>query len=425
MPLPAAIVPASTLILSTIASAFGQAAADQAKKKAEDTVDAIGNKIKNPLKTGRDVLDASKISLTSYGKTGRISSRVYIDASVAQDPVITDIQKTILTQYAGFILTALQMNQFVTEGKTIQDLLRVVATEDFKDHQDITAVFSSDKHNVSPVAEWKPKSPAQKDEEEEDEDRKAARRKREETDKENARIARKSLDKDTSGKIVSFAGDNHIPSGKLLEVTFTNPNNPDHKITLNLLVQLAPYIVPEQLAVQFIVKDHVPGFFQRLIQWRTGEISFLKDFILNDDIVKKREKLLKLDPSGTFASMMWDQQSSRGKALGNLSLDKADRARNIASSVLIFNQDTVSRAKAECGIDITDESDRNRYFATTFALMIVVVDMLYNQVTFYYNGISDSGTFSFEQLKVSNKGGSSTDLVTVMNALNQGRSPKF
>ena len=81
-----------------------------------------------------DITDSSKVSLPAYTRPLRLCSRVYIDATVSSDPVVTDIVKTVHTQYAAFILSALQMNQFVTSGRTVQDILHVVATEDNKFH---------------------------------------------------------------------------------------------------------------------------------------------------------------------------------------------------------------------------------------------------------------------------------------------------
>lgn len=407
------------------------------------------NNLFNPFANG----DTFNTSLTSFGKTGRISSRVYIDASVAQDTVITDVLKTIHTQYCGLILTALQMNQLVSDGKTIQDLLKVVATEDMQIHQDVASVFMSTPGQIE--HERRQRELAQRHQREEENARRkqerdediARREKERSEDRENRekddRINRFHKDqlaandrahKDKlhqsatglTGKVVSFAGDNHIPAGKVIEVTFTNPDNPNHKITVNILVQLAPYIVPEDLAVQFIVKDQQPSFYQRWIQWRTGEISFWKDFIFQSDIIRNHEKLMKLDPSGVFASMTKDQTKQQLKTLENATVEKAaERARNISNSVLIFNQDTVTRAKSISGIDLNDYASRQKYFATTFAMMIVIIDTMYNRVTFYYNGIEDVGTFSFEQMTVSSKNNNSMDLVSVMQALSQGKSPKF
>lgn len=335
-----------------------------------------------------EVKDNTNVSLTSYVKSGRIMSRVFIDASIAQDPVTTDILKTVHTQYCAFILIALQMSQLVSKSQNVQDILRVVATEDSKIHEDISGEFAMEVMQSEPANN-------------------------------------KKTTEQVSGKVVSFAGDNHIPSGKVIEVTMTNPENPEHKVTVNIFVQLTPYIVPADLAVLFVVKDKSPTFYQRWIQWRTGEIAFFKDLILQCDRAKTREKLLKMDPSGAAAAMIQAQTKSRWAFAANLSKESPQKAHNIANTVLIFSQETMDRAKVDGGIDFSDYRSRQDYFNSTYALMIVVVDQMYNQVTIYYNSIEEAATYSFDQMQSATKNGSSTDLVSIMNALNQGRTPKF
>ena len=340
-----------------------------------------------------EVADNTNVSLTAYAKSGRITSRVFIDASISQDPVTTDILKTVHTQYCAFILIALQMSQLVSKSQNVQDILRVVATEDSKIHEDIAGEFALE--NQQALKAVGPEKTSQKTVEQ------------------------------VSGKVVSFAGDTHIPAGRVIEVTMTNPENPEHKVTVNLFVQLTPYIVPAELAVLFIVKDKSPTFYQRWIQWRTGEISFFKDLILQCDRAKAREKLLKMDPSGSAAAMIQAQGKSRWTFAENLSKESAQKARNIANTVLIFSQETMDRAKVEGGVDFSVYRSRQDYFDSTYALMIVVVDQMYNQVTIYYNSIEEAATYSFDQMQTATKNGSGTDLVAIMNALNQGRTPKF
>jgi hypothetical protein len=228
-----------------------------------------------------------------------------------------------------------------------------------------------------------------------------------------------------AGKVVSLAGDNHVPAGKVVEITLTNPENDQASTTVNLFIQLAPYVVPQEIAVDFLTKDITPTFKQRWMQWRTGEISFWNDLVAGSDIHKRREMLRRMDPSGVLDDAINKQTQARGRVFGNLLANNSTRARNIANSVLIFSSDTIRRAKAESGVDISKTTDRQNFFNTSFSMILVVVDTLYNQVTFYYNGIDDSATFTFDQMQLASKGGGGLDMVAVMNALGQGRSPKF
>ena len=404
-----------------------------------DLTERVSKKINNATDLGR-------VSLPAYTRPIRLCSRVYIDTSVASDAIVTDVIKTIHTQYAAFVLAAMQLSQFVTESHTVQDLLRVVATEDNKVHESVVAgLFSNvsgameaetqdemrDRHHRETRDDRLRQRQDQIDKNVQDRidrnkaeaDKLAARKaEREEDKKERANRPLKTVP--TTGKIVSLAGDNHIPAGKVIEVTIASPGNPEASTVLNLFIQLVPYLIPVEIGVQFITKDVIPHFFQRLLQWKTGEISFWRDLVAMSDVVERREKLRKMDPTGVLADAMSVQDKGRLKVFGNINKDKATRARNLANSVLIFSSETLKRAKAESGIDLTDNAARSKYFDTSFTMIIAVIDPLYDQVTFYYNGIPEAATFSFDQIKIGGKGGS-PDLISIMNALNQGRSPKF
>lgn len=366
-------------------------------KDLKDTASAAGNLINAGV---TNVADMGKVSLTSYIKPLCLSSRVYIDDAVYSDAIVTDVVKAIHTQYAAFVLTALQMNRYVTKDRDVQSMLRVVATEANEIHQGGLEDYASDKA-------------------ERERDEHTAKQQRAQD------IKAGKVGSNTVGKVVSLSGDNYVPAGKLIEITLSNPDNDKAAVTLNLLIQLAPYLIPSPIAVQFITKDIIPSMMQRLMQWRTGEISFWRDLVANSDIHTRREKLRRMDPSGVLDAALDKETASRQRVFGNLNKNQADRSRNIANSVMIFSHDTVMRAKVESGIDITKSGDREKYFATSFAMIIAVVDTVYDRVTFYYNGLDDEATFSFDQLKNATKGSNGLDLVAVMNALGQGRSPKF
>jgi hypothetical protein len=494
-------------------------AADTLYKRVEEVLKPYEERAQKIATKVENVMDAGKVSLTSYIKPLCITSRVYIDELVYADPVVTDVLKIIHTQYAGFILTALQMNRFVTKDRDVQSMLKVIATEAMLPHESVEVTFSAaddrfnkklnriadarkkvnemsepdtreqrdarrerreikrdiyqkklntirirredardaakkiadDKHDA--IREAAELARATKDSERDairakfdearaareaaKEIRDAEKAKREAdaadpvTNRQNGLAAVKTLAEHgissatTTGKVVELDGNNHIPAGKMLEITLTNPDNPLSNTTINLIVQLAPYLIPAQIAVEFLTKDASPSFSQRIMQWRTGEISFWRDVVALSDVHNRRERLRRMDPTGVVSAAIDKQTAGRAGVLHNLNKDKANRSRNIANSVLIFSKETVQHAKADCGIDITDPIVRQEYFATSFVMIMVVVDLLYDRVTFYYNGLDDEATFSFDQIKLKNKGDNGLDLVAVMNALGQGRSPKF
>ena len=110
----------------------------------------------------------------------------------------------------------------------------------------------------------------------------------------------------------------------------------------------------------------------------------------------------------------------------NITRDPNYRKRNIASSVLVLSSQSVMQAKVETGIDLNNVDDRNRFFAESLVMMVVVIDSNYNTVTMYFNGMDSVGTYTFEAFKnASKKGDSAMDIITVLAALGKGNAPRF
>lgn len=354
---------------------------------AKTVLDAVGN-----------LNDLSKNSLTAYARPTTIVSRVYIDGLVYQESVISSVLKAIHTLYASFIINALQMNRLVTESKTVRDMLNIVSNESV--YRDIASDFELFGTKASleghPLRE---QLAADKDRE---------------SDRNN-----------TSGELVSLA-DGSTPTGKLIKVTLTNPKNKEASITLNLLVQLAPYKVPEEYAYKLITMDALPSIFHRFYQWQAGEISFWRDFIFQMDIVNERRKALFNDKDGVLSDYLEKQGENKIKLWDNISKDPNDRKRNLASTVLIMSTQSILRAKIETGIDFNDKADRERFFINSLAMMVVVIDTSYNHITMYFNGMDEVGTYTFDQfIAASKKGDSALDLISALSSFAKGNTPRF
>lgn len=378
------VEPITTVAGLAAATAAARNIVDTYQKIAEGKADAIAN-----------------VSLTSYAKSSILTSRAYIDGSLVNEPVTKDILGVCHTLYTAFILNALNMNKLVTGGKSVKDMLQVVSTEAFEDHQNVGSAFESFGAMESDVSDTEQYT----------------------KDSNGNYVLKKDVESIKSAEIKRVDSDVHLPVGKIIEVTLTNPET-DSSAKISLLVQIVPYVVPESVVERMINYSYVPTLMQRLIQWRTGEISGWRDLIWQLDLVEKRRRARNEDTSGVLRELYGQQTAAQKKVVANYKRDKADRMRNIANSVLIFNEQNLRQAKAESGIDLTDAGTRNRYFQSTFAMMIVVVDTMYNHVTIYLNGIDSHGTYNFDQMKASSKK-TEFDLAGFMSALAQGKAPRF
>ena len=371
----------------------------------------------------------SALSLTQYTKQTTLRSRVYIDDSLRDEEVLPGLVKALHTMYTGLILNALQLSQFVTQGKTVQDFIGTVATESMADYrdvsQDLTALQGSlEKFTTDESKKILAVGDAEKEYTGDELKTEYNKRKAEALSK----LGKPEQTPDVSLKEVKITPTEIVPIGKLIEVTLTNPDHPDKSAKLMINVQMVPYLIPASIVSMFINKDSSLGFMTRLTQWKAGEISFWKDLLFQVDRINKSYQIAKNDPNKLFYDFMANV-AKKDRALVTKNLTQGDASKkthNLANSVMIFSTDAIAQAKAESGIDLHNKAARNRYFADTYSMVIAVVDPMYHQVTLYLNGIDDVGVYTYAQFehKSGDKDGG-LDLLKVLAQFQNGKSARF
>lgn len=371
--------------------------------------------------------DSQKNSLSAYTRDTQVSSRVYIDGVIAPDEVTPNIVRAAHSLYVSMILNALQLSKMVSNTHTVKENLKVIATEGVHTaHEDLGSSFGAFCGTESITSDVAELDGMTKDEHE------AAKRERErakwvQEDKEYEK-ERKRLPSLTS-KPIAMDDSGTIPQGRIVEVTFQNPENPQHEATVNLLIQMYPYIIKPTLSVEFIKLNALPSLLQRYTQWRAGEIKFWRDLILHMDLIANKRKVMVNDSDNLLYDYLNTQFKKRRRSIisfwNALTSGQKSGERNIANSVLIFSEETVARAKVEVGFDLHNANDRSTYFDHTFSMMIFVVDPMYNRVTLYINGIESTGTYTFDQFKPKGRGNDVGDLAKILEAVSKGGAPRF
>lgn len=363
--------------------------------------------------------DTLNPALTRHLSSTILTSRVYVDGNIALEDVTPNIARAAQTIYASLILNALQMDQMVDGIRPVKEMLKSVATENFSLAEDTAELFASycgleaaddsdkDKPKIAPATD-------------------------EEMDlKYNRDSAQSRLPQLAKGQVLAPDSSGHFPMGRMVEVTLKNPIVPNSPtITINLLVQMFPYIVKPSLAPEFLKLNATPGMLQRWLQWRAGEIKFWRDFVFHVDLLEKKRNVFRSDTSGILYEYLSDQLKKDTKSIQALfkalTEAKPERSgRNIANSVMIFSEDTVMRVKADTGFDIHRASDRSRYFRQTYTMILYVVDPMYNKVTMYMNGVDAVGEYTFDDFKPKGKSNDVVDMLKAIQSMNQGRAPRF
>lgn len=438
----------------------------------------------NFLKTTYSVTDrvlgtlGSPTSLTQSTKPYTIRSKSYVEAGIARQDIATNILSTSSSLYCGMVLMALQAQNMVASGVKVGDILSTVATEartpfanlaedlsemtaglEALDHDPYTGKRKSSSRNPytgssSSSTTSSQNSDSQRDQRERDQRRRderedarraedkaqrdADQKRREEREdsreaerrqREDAEKAAVTVDNKLSAKDITVAGPDVLPQGSLIDVTLVGTDKNGAQIPQHVVmaVHMVPFIVQSN-AAELILGNAAPGSFrQRLTQYHAGEISSIKDLIFQTNRIAKITKALTDDKSGGFEAYLKEAGKKDKSHIRNIFSklwSSKTMSSNIANSVLVVSEDTVSAVKGEYKFDLHSGGDRARFFKNSYVMMIWVVDEAYERVTLYLNGVEDVGDYSYAQLKPKSKN-DTANLVQVMAAMSQNRAPRF
>ncbi len=376
---------------------------------------------------GKNTLERKITSLAQFTRPSLIESPCFIHSAVVEEPAVNDTIKCLYNIYIGYILVALQMNDLVVGNRRVRDILETVSTqgtwESFIDNTQLISgligsledfVVGKKVRGIDVESKW--------DEYETmphptDPDKFVLR-----TDPKGNPIKKASLKLNGpssnyhTDKIISLP----IAAGRQVEVQFaTDKGNP---ISVMINVKFNPRVIPDAVVEYILSPDYTNSMSNRWIQYQAGEIRFFKDFVLGIDKLNRKEKALKADKDNALQDIFRHQ--NRGKFEKMAKAAGQSNSHNLANSILILEADTATRYMKKSGFSFDKLADRQRFFNSTFNLFIVLVDTRYSRVTIYTNGIDQSSSYSFNELK---SAGSSDkmSLKDIMDFLAKSQMPKF
>ncbi len=380
------------------------------------------------------ILHGNKVALPHFIKPALIESPCFIQTSLAEEPIINDILKNLYNVYIGYILCALQMNDLVSGGRRVRDIIETVSTEGFKPYVDATLLAYGLQGTVENIIHAKTGTvPGHPDVaisyEEKYKDFVTEPHPSDpnsfiiKTDNRGRAIPKDKHQHVGANSTMSPDKANNVPisSGRQIELSFANGENDPIILTVN--VKFNPRLVPEPVIEYIISQDVTDSIMRRWLQYRSGEIRFFKDFIFEVDKRVRLMDALKQDKTNALGDMLIHKNKNTLKRLKAVATTST-QSQNMANSVLIMDEATVARETKKIGFSFDRLSDRKRFFENTFNLFIVLVDNRYSRVTIYTNGIDQSVSYSFNELKAS----SATDKMSIkdiMEYLAKSQMPKF
>lgn len=217
--------------------------------------------------------------------------------------------------------------------------------------------------------------------------------------------------KDTA-KGISEAG--NLAVGRVLEVQVkSNGQEATIPVTVRLNVSL---VDSDQLAHILTVAADDKSAKARWHGWRSGRLEFIRDVVLQQDLVDKHKNTLMKDTSGYYKELIRRRKDNNLSAILSLNPSVAT-----AATIVIITADTLRKVESEYGAKMSDLKTRQRMFKETYTTLMFVIDPEWEQVDIYHRGIDQPTELSIRDLKSATKG-SGPDVTEIMKAYSMGRT---
>ena len=385
--------------------------------KTKDAAQAAGQ----TLKTANDFTNtlASQNSLTDIVKMTRVEPETLIDQSCLHIEYLPDILQTTLNIFTGYYLQALSLLGTVNSTKVIRTLgaLNPTAPDFFSMESYSEGAYKSalesyefclPRSNSTFALESNAVAPAG--------NRQAPRQN---SQAHNPRTTNNQYRTASAApRLNELTRElSNLAVGKLINVSLSDSDNSDSKVTIPVTVRLATSVVPGGVLTALMSANKTEDtVVERFHSWRAGRIAFWKDLVMCQDMIDNRKKLLLGDKSGTYQRILRNANNQR---LAGLTSDKTPAAQS--SNIVVMSEATAREIEQKSGFQFKNPNSRAKLFEAGYMMLIVIIDPQYERVTFYHRGVAAPTNVGVRDIKMSNKNGG-PDVTDIMKMLLQGNA---
>lgn len=207
----------------------------------------------------------------------------------------------------------------------------------------------------------------------------------------------------------------NLSVGKLLQVTLEDGGRKaTFPISLRLIVTTAPAKGVKQVLT---VNNKKLSAKERFHSWRAGQIEFIRDLVLCQDLIDNHKKGMLNDPTGIY------QQSRQRRRKNNLSaIFSGNPSIATASNIIVMSEETAKDVERDIGGRLKDFRTREKVFKETYTMLMAVVDTRWETVTIYHRSIDSSTELSARDIKNPSKD-KGPDITEILKAYTMGNSP--
>jgi len=332
-------------------------------------------------------------SLPEYTRSTRVEPIVLLDDALRSQPYTEDLLQTLTSIFSGYYLRAIAISGNVGRIDTIK-LLDKLSTN----RSPLDSALSTGAASLEDYTHQLPDY------------------------SKNLGVSLEARDTKTSrgiGKdgIRNLNEVTNLAVGKMLEVEITDG---DHSATIPVNVRLSVMAISGSNLTHILTTDTKDNSASaRYHEWRAGQIEFMRDLILCQDIIDAHRKNLIEDTSGIYTNMITKRGKNRLSAVvsGSPSV-------NTASSMAVITDKTATSIEREIGGKLKQFRKREKLMESAGLMLLVVVDTEWEQVIIYHRSIDEATELSTKALKSANKG-SGPDVSDILNAYKLGNSPSL
>jgi hypothetical protein len=209
----------------------------------------------------------------------------------------------------------------------------------------------------------------------------------------------------------------NLSVGKLLEVEVEDGGKRAvFPISVRMIVS---GIGPKELVHTLSQGSKNTGMKERYHLWRSGQLEFMRDLVMCQDLIENHKNTLLKDSSGIYEEI---RRRRRGNKLS--AIFSAQPSVATASNIVVMSKETAKNLEREIGGRLKDFRTREKIFKETYTMIMVVIDPDWDHVTFYHRSIELPTELSVKELQATNKN-KGPDVAEILKAYQMGNSPSF
>lgn len=375
-------------------------------------------------------------SLIEYTKPARVEPIVLMDKRAVNLPCATDVMQTLTSLFAGYYLQAVALSVNVGRVDVIKLLDKLNPKRDtmgnFANNSFISNGVSSIAASLESADAYSYKLPVPGEvvslESFGFEAIKTSSTVKTKIDDDTELTLKAEHDGNASDPAFKVSGNaertqkilddlTNLSVGKMLEVEIeSNGSKAVFPIALRLITT---GIGPTELVHILSQGNKDTSVKERWHMWRAGQLEFIRDLVMCQDLIDEHKKTLANDPTGIYAEIRKRRNGNKLSAIFSGSPSVAT-----ASNIVVMTQQTAKELERTVNGKLKDFRTREKIFKQTYTMMMVVIDPDWDHVTFYHRSIEIATDMSVKELKVSNKG-KGPDVAEILKAYQLGNSPSF